>query len=166
MFARPDRLLADKAIFEARRKGQAGTVLLDASQSMKLSFEAIYTLVSEMPAGTIAYYNGEEKKGTLYIAGNKGMVIARNALEMHGPWNIVDVPALRWLAGMPGPRVWVSDGKVHGTDGEYHPALTTATRLLCRQAEIRQVQTIPEALKHARTGFRSIPPSLSINSRS
>jgi len=60
---------------------------------------------------------------------------------------VVDVPALEWLARQPGPRFWVSDGKVTGIDDQPSDAVSERADEICRQAHIVRVETLERAAR-------------------
>ena len=68
-----------------------------------------------LPAVNIAMYNGYYNGGNLRIIAKNGMRVDDTYLDDHsGGGNVIDGPALRWLAEMPPRRIWVSDMKVFG----------------------------------------------------
>ena len=58
-----------------------------------------------------------------------------------GRGNIVDGPALRWLAQQPEPRIWISDGQVTGTHDRPSTDLVVDAIRICQQAGIRRAGT-------------------------
>ncbi len=66
-------------------------------------------------AVNIAMYNCYGNTGTLRVIARNGMRVTEEQLSnWSGGGNVVDRPALRWLAGMPPRRIWVSDMYVFG----------------------------------------------------
>lgn len=148
------RLPSDGSIFATRRRAKGGTILCDASGSMHYSDDDISRIVREAPAATIAFYAGEKTgrgKGYGRIAIGAANGRAANVHDilraMPGGHNLIDAPALRWLARQPEPRVWVSDEGVGGLAdfGRGGPAHMECLAI-CRAANIRIVRSI-DALK-------------------
>jgi hypothetical protein len=119
------RLASDGMVFSTRRKRPGGgTVLIDQSGSMGLDLDEVLALMAAYPAVTIATYAGQEWAGELRIIARNGKRAADADCFHPMGGNVIDGPALEWLEGMPGPRVWVSDGMVTGTADCYmDPAL-------------------------------------------
>ena len=118
------RILTDGRIFARRVAGPGGAVLIDASGSMSLSSESVRRLVERAPGATIAAYAGAGNSGILKVLARGGHVAWSQdcCLSDAGNGNVVDGPALRWLARQGGPRLWVSDGCVTGRDDQRDPA--------------------------------------------
>lgn len=60
-------------------------------------------------------------------------------LQASPPQNVVDGPALRWLAKQPKPRFWISDGGVHGIVLQRSVFLSREVRGLLRRGHIEMV---------------------------
>ncbi len=151
----PYRLTLDGRIFCRRKKHKGGTVLIDASGSMSLGAEDLERIIAAAPGATVAAYAGEHDDGTICIVAERGRMASARTLEMLdlGGGNIVDGPALQWLAKMPGPRVWVSDGWVTGVGDSAAANLQRETRTTCRLASIKRVDkaaAVVEALREAK----------------
>jgi hypothetical protein len=56
----------------------------------------------------------------------------------HG--NVVDGPALRWLARQPEPRIWISDGHVTGIADQPSSDLAVDAIHICRKARITRAE--------------------------
>jgi hypothetical protein len=100
---------------------------------------------------------GAAVNGTLCILGKQG----RWGPLAHGlgGGNNVDVEALQWLAAQPGPRVWISDGRVTG--GFYYGMLGSQglehlCEELCRRHRITRTPTVQAALKQLRVTIPSL----------
>jgi len=135
------RLPIDGRIFSRTRSHRGGTVLIDGSGSMSLSEQDLNRIVTTAPAATIAIYSGSGRAGTLTVIGRKGRAATTSGLHSarHGNGNIVDGPALQWLAKQQTPRLWVSDGHVTGCHDRTHPDLAVDAQLICNKAGIRRV---------------------------
>tara|TARA_Y100000361_G_scaffold49121_1_gene42682 strand:+ start:4149 stop:5561 length:1413 start_codon:yes stop_codon:yes gene_type:complete len=110
-----NRYCIDKKIFKQKQRVKGGTILIDASGSMNFYGKDILDIMMLLPAVNIAMYNGYHNGGNLRIIAKNGMRVDDTYLDEHsGGGNVIDGPALRWLAEMPPRRIWVSDMKVFG----------------------------------------------------
>ena len=142
----------DGAVFTTRRKTKGGTVLCDASGSMHYDDSDIERILQEAPGSTVAFYAGSNygtPRGRIVVAADRGRAATvqevRRALP--GQENLIDGPALRWLARQPAPRFWISDEGVGGV-ADFGPGGPCHRECLeiCRAANITIVPTI-EALR-------------------
>lgn len=142
-FRNPVRALLpamDGRAWAIRRKKMGGTILLDMSGSMSLDVNDIIKLLKTAPLAQIAGYSGRETTGTLWIMAKGGRY--HNGIPSHPANNVIDGPALRWLAKQPKPRVWISDGQVTGTgDGMRSNLLADAIGIVSR-GDIERYHTI------------------------
>jgi hypothetical protein len=140
------RLLSDGAVFRKRTRLRSGTLLVDHSGSMHLDAGDLDGLLERTPPGTrVATYSGKVDAGTLRIVASGSRRAAAPHLERAGTGNIVDLPALEWLARQPAPRVWISDGAVTGVGDRPSRELRTRCRSVCRRAGIRRVGDLDAA---------------------
>jgi len=110
-----NRYCIDKQIFQQRHRVKGGTILIDASGSMRFDGDDILEIMEQLPAVNIAMYNGFATTGNLRVIARGGRRVHDDYLWDHkGGGNVVDGPALRWLSEMPQRRIWVSDMKVFG----------------------------------------------------
>jgi hypothetical protein len=150
------RLPVDSRIFSRTRAHKGGTVLIDLSGSMSLTLDDLDRIVAAAPAATIATYSGRSTHGTLHIVARKGRVANSDGLraaQSSGNGNIVDGPALRWLAKQQAPRLWVSDGYVTGKHDHTSVDLGAEAQIICNKARIRRVekaQAVADALTKAK----------------
>lgn len=115
------RWFGDKQLFVRHGLRRGGALLIDISGSMGWAWKDTLALIEATPAMTIALYSGYENTGQLTIIAKDGRLVAPNFSPSkfgHGSSNTVDGPALAWLARQPRPRVWFSDGGVHGSGGK------------------------------------------------
>jgi len=145
------RYCVDKKIFKQKQHVLGGTILIDASGSMQFNGSDILEIMQLLPAVTIAMYNGVGNYGDLRIIAKNGMRVSEDYLNEHsGKGNIVDGPALQWLASMPERRIWVSDMHVFGGSGN-----TTGFNLIkdvintCTRNKIINLKDIEEVKEHA-----------------
>jgi hypothetical protein len=64
-----------------------------------------------------------------------------------GNYNVVDGPALRWLATQQEPRVWISDGVATGEGESQNDQITEDVRRVCTTARIKRVESLKDLLK-------------------
>jgi hypothetical protein len=136
------RLTTDGRIFGRKKKREkGGTVLVDFSGSMGLSPEALRRIIDAAPAAKVAVYSGRGSSGRLVIVADRGRCADADGLARSsgGGGNVVDGPALRWLAGQAEPRVWVSDGIVTGVGDNPGGNLFSEAAACCRSAGIIRV---------------------------
>lgn len=152
----PYRLPVDGRIFVRKKRIIGGTVLVDGSGSMSLGAEQLEGILAAAPAATIAIYCGRGKKGTLTIVASRGRVISKEGLARarHGSGNVVDGPALRWLAQQSEPRVWVSDGAVTGVNDRPTIDLWAEATLICRNHRITRVEKADAVTRFLKTSRR------------
>jgi hypothetical protein len=110
----PHRAAIDGAVFRRAVRRSGGTVLVDASGSMRLRRHELSRIVDAAGAILVGIYAGDGTAGELRIVARNGRRAADEALDPPGSGNIVDLPCLEWLAEQRPPRIWVSDGRVTG----------------------------------------------------
>ena len=144
----------DMRLFRRRsRTAQAGTILIDASASMRMGPESLAALCAAAPAATVAYYVGlhsmeEESRryaGLLYVYARDGYRASADSIEIPGTGNDVDLEAVSWLLGQDGPRVIVTDGEFcGGPEGYPERAMGLLLRAVAAQ-ECVWVHSLEEA---------------------
>ena len=147
------RYCIDKKIFKQKQRVKGGTILIDASGSMNFNGNDILEVMQLLPAVNIAMYNGAYDSGDLHIIAKNGMRVDDKYLSMHtGRGNVVDGPALQWLASMPERRIWVSDMKVFGSSRSGDSAgfnLLKDCYNICTANRIINLKDIEEVKEHA-----------------
>jgi len=144
---RLDRLLTDGKVFATTRRIPGGTVPIDASGSMGWTREGILDVVAAAPAATVAIYSGDEDKGILRVLIRQGHIVRPELItQPSGCGNIVDGPALAWLATQDQPRVWISDGHVTGAHEVQHPALVAEALRIQVAGHITRLDDLPSAI--------------------
>ena len=147
-----NRYCLDRKIFKQKQRVKGGTILIDASGSMQFDGDDILQIMEMLPAVNIAMYNGYSTTGHLRIIAKNGMRVDDNYLATHcGAGNVIDGPALRWLADMPPRRIWVSDMHVFGASGGNSNGFNLFKECLdiCTQNNIVNLQNIEEVKEHA-----------------
>lgn len=139
--AAPYRLPVDGKIFAHKKRLRGGTVLIDGSGSMRLSDEDIHRILAVAPAATVALYSGYRKEGTLWIIASTGRAATAEGLAKSrcSCGNVVDGPALQWLATQSEPRCWVSDGVVTGVHDRVSIDLWANAARLCHSHRITRI---------------------------
>jgi len=147
-----NRYCIDKKIFKQKQHVLGGTILIDASGSMSFSANDLLEIMKMLPAVNIAMYNGTYNTGDLRIIAKNGMRVNEKYLQKHkGRGNVVDGPALEWLASMPARRIWVSDMHIFGAAGKHSNGLNLMKDVLniCTRNQIINLQDIDEVKEHA-----------------
>ena len=109
------RWYVDRAVLSRVGRRPGGTLLIDISSSMQLSQKMLEEIITSVPAINIAAYSGNHKGvGRLTILAVRGRLVAEDSTwrHAHDGFNVIDGPALAWLARQPGPRIWLCDGSV------------------------------------------------------
>lgn len=148
------RYCIDRKIFKQKQRVLGGTVLIDASGSMSFTGIDILEIMELLPAVTIAMYNGTGYEGNLRVIARNGMRVSEERLdEWCGIGNVIDGPALRWLAAQTEKRIWVSDMKVFGVNrGGYSEAgfnLLKDVYSICTENKITNLLNVEEVKEHA-----------------
>lgn len=133
------------AIFGELRRVPGGTVLLDWSGSMHLDSTDVEAMIQAAPAATVAVYGGDYSTGTLTVIARRGRLVQRLDDHRPGGGNVVDGPALDWLAEQEEPRLWVSDGVVTGVGDAVSSAITRDALRIAIAGRIRRVDSPDEA---------------------
>jgi hypothetical protein len=133
-------------IFRFRKPSRKGTILIDGSGSMHLDAETIAEMARLAPAATIAAYGGNHDDGPLRILAVNGKIAdpKSEAYSLPGA-NVIDGPALRWLALQDRPRIWVCDGRVTGIGDNESEELRANARDLMRAGGIVRVRHCEDA---------------------
>jgi hypothetical protein len=153
VFKYPWRALpsSDYRCFSVKRRQYGGTLLIDMSGSMSIDQYEVDQILNMAPYATIACYgstHGEKcQSGRLVIIAQdmqKGETAA--ARSRIGIGNVVDGPALQWLAKQDGPRIWISDGGVTGIGDTGSPACRYEAAAICHAGRIIQIGTLAELI--------------------
>lgn len=151
MLRYPDKYCTDKRVFGVKRAGRARaiSILIDCSGSMHLSIDKLQPFLDKAPGTLVAGYGSTDQadtKGVLRILARKGRRVkdedvAPNSFTCGG--NVVDLPALKWLARQPGRKFWISDGCVTECgDCMTNAALREVKTFMQEHPEITRVRTL------------------------
>jgi hypothetical protein len=148
-FRYPERYVSDGHVFSRKVKRNCGTILMDVSGSMDYEREDIRRFSEECPNVTMAAYGSDSavRGGFLKIIAQDGRVADEETIMNHfGGGNLVDGPALYWLADQKGPRIWVSDGMVTGRGEDSEDVLNRECDAVVMRARITHVRCWDDAL--------------------
>jgi hypothetical protein len=145
------RYTVDKKVFSRKFNVYGGTVLIDASGSMHFDGEDLLEVMQEIPAVTIAMYNGLGSKGDLRIIARNGRRVKEDYLYRYsGKGNMIDLPALHWLGKQEPKRLWVSDMKVIPPAGASQEGLEECINAM-NKYHITRLANIKEVKQFAKT---------------
>lgn len=147
-----DRDEADGKVFGAMRRTKGGTILIDESGSMHFDSEQMARIIAAAPGALIASYSGRGGEGRLRIIGEHGKSVEDGQVFQGLGGNIIDGPALEWLATQRRPRLWVSDGKVTGVGDNPPLDLKIEANLICMKNHITRVPHADEAVEFLKKG--------------
>lgn len=148
------RLLTDGRAFrrDIRKPQKGGTILIDASGSMDLSGDDIRAILDRAPAATVAMYSGSGPRGTgtISVLAKAGRMTTDREINRRradvGGGNVIDGPALRWLAKQAEPRTWICDGAVTGKRDSRTLNLTLEANRLAKAGAITRHASVTHYL--------------------
>jgi hypothetical protein len=109
---------------------------------MDVTPEDVERVMALAPGVTIATYNGHGPTGVgeLWVIAERGRRTGGDLYRAEWGGNVVDVPALEWLAAQPNrPRIWICDAYVTGAGDQPAPNLTARCAAIARAAGIVRV---------------------------
>lgn len=136
-----DRILLEGPGWRSRKRLPStppGSYLIDVSGSMGWSPQDLDWVLRRAPGATVAYYAAGYRSGTLMVCARDGY--RAEHFPSLGGANVIDGPALLWLAEQPGPRIWVSDGEVTGVLDYPTDALIREAARITKTYAIRRVE--------------------------
>lgn len=140
------RVFSDMRIGALKKRLKGMSILIDMSGSMAMTDESILAMLDLHPGSTIAGYSGSGSRGYLLHMAENGRMAEYEDVVHHrhrmGGGNIVDGPALYWLADQPEPRVWISDQFVTGIGDNHADNLVKECQMLSKLANIKNHTTI------------------------
>jgi len=157
------RMPVDQKVFARVKREGTATVLIDCSGSMSITDEEVIELLKLVPSATIAAYTGfhnrnkwsRGKHGRISIIAANRKAVNQTELRRfreEGGENLIDGPALEWLAKQKSPRIWISDGRVTAVSRDRcigFPAPNVLVRMArtIRRAGIIRIGTYKQAYK-------------------
>jgi hypothetical protein len=152
----PHRLLTDGRVFAIKRRHKGGSVLVDFSGSMNLKETEVERILANAPAAVIAVYSADRDRGILRVLARDGRRVTGDFVKRPaGSCNVIDGPALDWLARQPEPRFWMSDGMVTGVGDASGTGNAQYAAEVTRDAKILRVRTAAELFLAIRRSFRA-----------
>lgn len=150
------RLLTDphQRVFDRKRPGKGGVVLIDASASMRFSQDDVKAITEAAPGCTVAMYCGNsrtrnEGKPNMWLLADRGSMVAEIPERTTG--NGVDLPALEWAVSArqrkDSPVVWITDGAVHGPGQNYTNDMAVACAKTCLRSGVVVRPNVKTALE-------------------
>lgn len=147
----PHRKYIDMRVFSSPRTFRSASILIDCSGSMSITPETIVSIVNGSPATVIAGYSGEHSHGVLRVFARDGKRVNTELITRpSGGANVIDGPALAWLAHQPEPRIWMSDGNVTGVGDQTGEENTRIANELCKAHRIKRYRMPKEIVEAAR----------------
>lgn len=146
------RWATDKRIFSRVLRGKGAGVAIDCSGSMRVPHDLVYKLLTLVPQCEVIIYCGARTDddglnwGHITIIAENGRCATEQVIADHrfGGDNACDGLALRWLANVNGPKLWVSDGGVTGMAGYVELLMDVST--LCACNNIKRVDSVADAI--------------------
>jgi hypothetical protein len=142
------RQLVDGRVFQRVRRKRGGTVLIDCSGSMSLGTDDLKRILEHSPGASVAAYSGNVRDGVLRVLAAEGRQVDNQWIAAPaGGANVIDGPALQWLAKQSRPRIWVSDGQVTGVNDRMSGINALECSAVCRQRSIARCNDVAESVK-------------------
>lgn len=152
----PHRLLSDGRVFATKRRHKGGSVLVDFSGSMNLKETEVERILANAPATVIAVYSADRDKGVLRVLARDGRRVTGDLVKRpSGSCNVIDGPALDWLANQAEPRFWLSDGLVTGVGDASGTGNTQYAARVSQDAKVTRVRTTAELFVALRRAARA-----------
>ena len=160
-----------RRIFDNKKRGMGGVVIIDASGSMTLTRDDVRKMLDASPGCTVlAYSDIGEGRPNAWILADKGRMVSDHDFPEMGSGNGVDFPAIEWgvkhKQHSSAPVVWVTDGGVCGPNQGFSELLANQCTAYCMEKKIiivatptNAVETL-EKLKAGATIERSLPHML------
>ena len=160
-----------KRIFDNKKRGMGGVVVIDASGSMTLTRNDVRKMLEASPGCTVlAYSDIGDGLPNAWILADKGRMIAEDDFPEMCSGNGVDFPALEWgvkhRQHSSAPVIWVTDGGVCGPHQGFSPMLANQCTAYCYEKKVIVVEDADEAvetlekLKAGATIERTLPAML------
>lgn len=157
-----------RRIFDNKKRGMGGVVVIDASGSMTLTRDDVRKMLDASPGCTVlAYSDIGEGRPNAWILADKGRMVSDHDFPEMGSGNGVDFPAIEWgvknRQHSSAPVVWVTDGGVCGPSQGFSELLANQCTAFCMEKKVIVVETATNAvetlekLKAGATVERSLP---------
>lgn len=140
-----------KRIFDTKRRGLGGVVVIDASGSMAITRDDIVKILEASPGATVIAYSqidSECKDKNCWILADKGRMV--DDFPEMGQGNGVDFPALEYAVKRrqhsSAPVIWVTDGGVCGPSQGFSDILANQCSQFCIEKRIITAEEVHEAI--------------------
>lgn len=143
-----------RRIFDNKKRGMGGVVVIDASGSMTLTRSDVRNMLDASPGCTvIAYSDVDNCKGApnAWILADKGRMVSDADFPEMGCGNGVDFPAIEWgvknKQHSSAPVIWVTDGGVCGPNQGFSDLLANQCTAFCLEKKVTVVETPKQAVE-------------------
>lgn len=141
-----------KRIFDNKKRGLGGVVVVDASGSMSLTRDDVRKILEASPGATVIAYsevNRDPSAPNAWILADRGRM-ADEFPEM-GQGNGVDFPAVEWgvkhRQHSSAPVIWVTDGGVCGPNQGFSELLANQCTAYCLEKKVHVVEDAGQAVE-------------------
>lgn len=143
-----------RRIFDNKKRGMGGVVVIDASGSMTLTRDDVRKMLDASPGCTVIAYSDIDNcaGGTnAWVLADKGRMVSELDFPEMGCGNGVDFPALEWAVKhrqhSSAPVVWVTDGGVCGPNQGFSELLANQCTAYCLEKRIIVVENATKAVE-------------------
>ena len=141
-----------KRIFDTKRRGLGGVVLVDASGSMSLKRDDIVKILEASPGVTVIAYSQMDdmcKDTNAWVLADRGRMV--DDIPDMGRGNGVDFPALEYAVKKrqhsTAPVIWVTDGGVCGPNQGFSQVLANQCTQFCIEKRVITACEVKEAIE-------------------
>lgn len=141
-----------RRIFDTKRRGLGGVVVVDASGSMSLRADDIRKILEASPGATVIAYSDKQDNGTnCWILADRGRMVSEEDFPEMDAGNGVDFPALEYgvkhRQHSSAPVIWVTDGGVCGPHQGFSEILANQCSQYCIEKRVLVVPHVEEAVE-------------------
>lgn len=141
-----------RRIFDNKKKGMGGVVVIDASGSMTLTRDDVRQMLDASPGCTVlAYSDIGEGNPNAWVLADKGRMVADHDFPSMSSGNGVDFPALEWGVNhkqhSSSPVIWVTDGGVCGPNQGFSEMLANQCTSFCIDKKVTIVEDATTAIE-------------------
>lgn len=141
-----------RRIFDNKKRGMGGVVVIDASGSMTLTRDDVRQMLDASPGCTvIAYSDVGSDRPNAWVLADKGRMVADYDFPDMNAGNGVDFPALEWAVHhkqhSTSPVIWVTDGGVCGPNQPYSDMLANQCTAYCIEKKVIIVENAEIAIE-------------------
>jgi hypothetical protein len=141
-----------KRIFDNKKRGLGGVVVIDCSGSMTLTRHDVRKMLDASPGATVlAYSDIGEGRPNAWILADKGRMVSDLDFPEMGAGNGVDFPALEWgvkhRQHSSAPVIWVTDGGVCGPNQGFSTLLANQCTAYAKEKKVVIVEDATKAVE-------------------